>query len=418
MLPLRHVLGRFIVPLLIFFSFSCHAAEATLAGFAFAGDFKTAPQRFPHSYRIFERHQAEKNSLSAKVLQRSGGVRPAGFELTPAGTLVNLKQGDQALMVVLVLTDEIVSSENHGSYHKTFVNLRGNLLIFDYKAQTVVRTYPLSTVLFDATPNAPSPARIGQFVEDLLVGEGSQSMFSLFARRLASAELPKDGTKTLQVKRAEVAPKALEMMPEPFRQTPAMANAMVADAFASILSAKTGAPLLPNGVGAVDGVMMMRLENGDDFKLKVGEGDYLFDIRINGFVKKKLDQKTLDELEEVLIQADLGVPVAGRLVENLRSMQDVRAAVGDWTRMQRVMEEDAARLDLTGVDTVVLSACVQMPSLPALERVQDRLGLPVISAAACTARVMLQRLGIEPVAPGAGYALAPDFAPFEQGMTL
>jgi hypothetical protein len=293
MLPLRHVLGRFIVPLLIFFSFSCHAAEATLAGFAFAGDFKTAPQRFPHSYGIFERHQAEKNSLSAKVLQRSGGIKPAGFELTPAGTLVNLKQGDQALMVVLVLTDEIVSSENHGSYHKTFVNLRGNLLIFDYKAQTVVRTYPLSTVLFDATPNAPSPARIGQFVEDLLVGEGSQSMFSLFARRLASAELPKDGTKTLQVKRAEVAPKALEMMPEPFRQTPAMANAMVADAFASILSAKTGAPLLPNGVGAVDGVMMMRLENGDDFKLKVGEGDYLFDIRINGFVKKKLEENNV-----------------------------------------------------------------------------------------------------------------------------
>ncbi len=293
MLPLRHVLGRFIVPLLIFFSFSCHAAEATLAGFAFAGDFKTAPQRFPHSYRIFERHQAEKNSLSAKVLQRSGGIKPAGFELTPAGTLVNLKQGDQALMVVLVLTDEIVSSENHGSYHKTFVNLRGNLLIFDYKAQTVVRTYPLSTVLFDATPNAPSPARIGQFVEDLLVGEGSQSMLSLFARRLASAELPRDGTKTLQVKRAEVAPKALEMMPEPFRQTPAMANAMVADAFASILSAKTGAPLLPNGVGAVDGVMMMRLENGDDFKLKVGEGDYLFDIRINGFVKKKLEENNV-----------------------------------------------------------------------------------------------------------------------------
>lgn len=293
MLPLRHVLGRFIVPLLMFFSFSCHAAEATLAGFAFAGDFKTAPQRFPHSYGIFERHQAEKNSLSAKVLQRSGGIKPAGFELTPAGTLVNLKQGDQALMVVLVLTDEIVSSENYGSYHKTFVNLRGNLLIFDYKAQTVVRTYPLSTVLFDATPNAPSPARIGQFVEDLLVGEGSQSMLSLFARRLASAELPRDGTKTLQVKRAEVAPKALEMMPEPFRQTPAMANAMVADAFASILSAKTGAPLLPNGVGAVDGVMMMRLENGDDFKLKVGEGDYLFDLKINGFVKKKFEENNV-----------------------------------------------------------------------------------------------------------------------------
>ena len=35
------------------------------------------------------------------------------------------------------------------------------------------------------------------------------------------------------------------------------------------------------------------------------------------FTKKKLDQKTLDELEEVLIQADLGVGVAARLVGKL-----------------------------------------------------------------------------------------------------
>jgi fused signal recognition particle receptor len=36
------------------------------------------------------------------------------------------------------------------------------------------------------------------------------------------------------------------------------------------------------------------------------------------FVKKKLDAATLDELEDVLIQADLGVAVASRLVDNLR----------------------------------------------------------------------------------------------------
>src|SRR5262249_57167791 len=35
------------------------------------------------------------------------------------------------------------------------------------------------------------------------------------------------------------------------------------------------------------------------------------------FTKKKLDQQTLDELEDALIQADLGVSVAARLVEKL-----------------------------------------------------------------------------------------------------
>jgi fused signal recognition particle receptor len=55
------------------------------------------------------------------------------------------------------------------------------------------------------------------------------------------------------------------------------------------------------------------------------------------FTKKKLDQQTLDELEDALIQADLGVSVAGRLVEKLGKErfgkevtdEEVRAAFAD-----------------------------------------------------------------------------------------
>ena len=56
--------------------------------------------------------------------------------------------------------------------------------------------------------------------------------------------------------------------------------------------------------------------------------------------------------------------------------------------------EDVKRLDVTGVDTVVLSACVQMPSLAAIEPAQQALGIPVTSTAVCTARQMLRRLGL------------------------
>lgn len=72
---------------------------------------------------------------------------------------------------------------------------------------------------------------------------------------------------------------------------------------------------------------------------------------------------------------------------------------------------DVDALDLSGVDAVVLSACVQMPSLPAIEAVQDKLGLPVITAATSTARVMLQKLGLEPISVGAGFALSDQFHP-------
>jgi len=55
---------------------------------------------------------------------------------------------------------------------------------------------------------------------------------------------------------------------------------------------------------------------------------------------------------------------------------------------------------------VVLSACVQMPSLTVIDEASRDLGLPVLSAATATAREILALLAEEPVVPGAGAALA------------
>ncbi|QEX24692.1 maleate isomerase [Hypericibacter adhaerens] len=64
-----------------------------------------------------------------------------------------------------------------------------------------------------------------------------------------------------------------------------------------------------------------------------------------------------------------------------------------------------ARLKLAAVDGIVLSACVQMPSLPAVQPVQDQTGLPVVTAATATTREILLALGLEPALPEAGAAL-------------
>lgn len=64
------------------------------------------------------------------------------------------------------------------------------------------------------------------------------------------------------------------------------------------------------------------------------------------------------------------------------------------------------RLDTKGVDAVVLSACVQMPSLAAVQKVEDRLGIPVTSAAICTSWKMMKELGIEANVPGCGTLLS------------
>nr|WSY58100.1 Asp/Glu racemase [Streptomyces sp. NBC_00886] len=64
------------------------------------------------------------------------------------------------------------------------------------------------------------------------------------------------------------------------------------------------------------------------------------------------------------------------------------------------------RLDLSRADALVLSACVQMPSLPSIQPVEEAAGLPVLSAATATAYRMLVELGLPTVVPGAGSLLS------------
>jgi maleate isomerase len=70
------------------------------------------------------------------------------------------------------------------------------------------------------------------------------------------------------------------------------------------------------------------------------------------------------------------------------------------------LPELAQKVDTSGVDALVLSACVQMPSLPAIQPVQDVFEIPVISASVATVWKALNVLGLDPVVPNAGGLLA------------
>lgn len=99
-------------------------------------------------------------------------------------------------------------------------------------------------------------------------------------------------------------------------------------------------------------------------------------------------------------------------------IEDEAIAVQDWLALEipdnlEVAAQDPAnllehyrKLDLTDIDALVLSACVQMPSLPSIQKVEDALGLPVVSAAVCTTYRMLKRLGLDARVPGAGALLS------------
>ncbi|MDW7589388.1 Asp/Glu racemase [Providencia manganoxydans] len=63
----------------------------------------------------------------------------------------------------------------------------------------------------------------------------------------------------------------------------------------------------------------------------------------------------------------------------------------------------------TNVDVIVASACVQMPSLPSVQLIEDRIGLPVLSSSVATTYMMLKKLGLDTRVDGFGSLLSGKF---------
>lgn len=146
------------------------------------------------------------------------------------------------------------------------------------------------------------------------------------------------------------------------------------------------------------------------------------------------------------IAADNGAPApvitsAGALIEGLRAIGAKRVAVVapymkpltemvvDYIRHEGIEVSDWRALEISNnlevaahdpmnlpgivagmktddVDAVVLSACVQMPSLPAVPMVEAQTGKPVVTAAIATTWQMMRALGIETRVPGGGALLS------------
>lgn len=71
----------------------------------------------------------------------------------------------------------------------------------------------------------------------------------------------------------------------------------------------------------------------------------------------------------------------------------------------------AARgLDRDGLDALVLSCCVQMPSLDIVQPAEDEFGIPVLSAATAGTYALLRALGLRVDVPDAGSLLRADAA--------
>ena len=149
----------------------------------------------------------------------------------------------------------------------------------------------------------------------------------------------------------------------------------------TVASNASDAPVLSSAGALIDSLLML------DYKK----------ISIITPYMKPLTQQVIDYIEAAGIEVVDAISL--EVSDNLQ--------VGRLDPMDLVSHAD--RLNIGQADGVVLSCCVQMPSLPAIQVVQGRLDKPVLSASVATVYQMLKTLGLKAQVPNAGHLLSGAF---------
>lgn len=184
------------------------------------------------------------------------------------------------------------------------------------------------------------------------------------------------------------------------------AAAELADARVDVLSTACLVAIMAQGFGyhrqVEEDFRRIVAENGSKAKVMTSAGALVHGLKALGAKKISLLAPYMKPLCDKVVAyiENEGIEVVDRIAFEIPDNLEV----GRRDPMRLV--EDVKRLNVANVDAVVLSACVQMPSLPAVQPVEDMLGLPVTSTSVCTVRNMLDLLEIEPSVPNAGKLLA------------
>lgn len=144
------------------------------------------------------------------------------------------------------------------------------------------------------------------------------------------------------------------------------------------------------------------LDNDSEAKVITSAGALVDGLKVLGAKRIALVAPYMKPLTELVVDYIQHEGIEVKVWHALEIPDNLEVARHDPSRLPGIV----AGLDLTDVDVIVLSACVQMPSLGAVAKVEAQTGKPVLTAAIATTYAILKALQLEPIVPGAGALLS------------
>ncbi|MGF7244034.1 maleate isomerase [Pseudomonas oryzihabitans] len=144
------------------------------------------------------------------------------------------------------------------------------------------------------------------------------------------------------------------------------------------------------------------MDNDSQAKVITSAGALVDGLKVLGAKRIALVAPYMKPLTELVVDYIQHEGIEVKVWRALEIPDNLEVARHDPAKLPSIV----AGLDLTEVDVIVLSACVQMPSLGAVAKVEAQTGKPVLTAAIATTYAMLKVLQLEPIVPGAGALLS------------
>lgn len=144
------------------------------------------------------------------------------------------------------------------------------------------------------------------------------------------------------------------------------------------------------------------VESGASIPVVTSAGALIEGIKAIGAKRVALVAPYMKPLTEMVVAYIQNEGIEVSTWRALEIPDNLAVAAHDPMNLPRIVE----RMDTRGADAVVLSACVQMPSLPAVSEAEAVTRKPVLTAAIATTWSMLRALGLNTRVPGGGTLLS------------
>lgn len=284
----RNIVRLLLVFIVVGFSSQSFAKiKLYYAGVAYMGDYSAKDKLYKYSSQIID----ESNELDTALRQRIEQVENDSVDILVGAHLVDYGK-DDALTMAFALQNENISIENIGGVYKIDIDLRANILVFDFNNMTIIASYPISIQLRDSSNTKPSGSELKNIIRNLYLGDSGVNIFDSFIERLSALDVKRSFSNTVKVRNVLLRDDAKKNMPGINEQRAEEDyKTYLAQIFSTYLSKNQNMSVLPYSKGHAIGYKMpLKISNAKVYNLSIPGETYSIDIDLRKLKKANIGE--------------------------------------------------------------------------------------------------------------------------------